>query len=348
MGQMGRMKAWGAVGSALLAMAAGCVLPSLTADRDDAAQGGPGGQGGAGGSGGSGGSGGNGGSGGSEGPVVIANSQGRPSAIAVSSGIVYWANENEDRVFRATTSGDSPTEMQGMLSQPCGIAVVGEKVYVRSQGAAGSVTIFTAELEGSYTTIATLSPKCGIAADQEAIYWTEGMSVVRASVFELKGEPIASGVDPMGLDVSDSGDLYWTDSALATAGGAVYTFGKASQMNAAFAMSQAFPCAVATSNGGVFWTTRESPGAVMANSGEGGFTIASGQGSPCALAVDDARVYWVNEGSGQVMSAPRGGGEATIVAEGQELPCSIALDAENVYWTTCIGGTVMRAKKPSL
>jgi hypothetical protein len=106
MGHIGRVKAWGAVVGASLAMAAGCVLPSLTADRDEAAQAGSGGQGGAGGAGGSGGAGGVGGAGEL---VMIAKGQGKPSAIAVSSGLVYWTNENENRVLRATITGDSPT-----------------------------------------------------------------------------------------------------------------------------------------------------------------------------------------------------------------------------------------------
>jgi hypothetical protein len=345
MGHIGRVKAWGAVVGASLAMAAGCVLPSLTADRDEAAQAGSGGQGGAGGAGGSGGAGGVGGAGEL---VMIAKGQGKPSAIAVSSGLVYWTNENENRVLRATITGDSPTETPGMFSQPCGIAVINGNVYVRSQGLTGSVVFFSEVDNGSYTTIGTMSPKCGIAVDGEAIYWTEGGSVMRALLVDTTMQSlVATGANPVGLDASTAGVLHWTDSALATTGGAVYAVDKASLAKTPVASMQSFPCAVATSNGGVFWTTRDNPGVVMGISGQGAFPIATDQGAPCALAVDEARVYWVNEGGGQVMSAPRGGGPATTVAEGQLLPCSIALDAENVYWTTCLGGTVMRARKPA-
>jgi hypothetical protein len=68
--------------------------------------------------------------------------------------------------------------------------------------------------------------------------------------------------------------------------------------------------------------------------------LVSDQSYPTAIAVDATNVYWVNYTGGQVMKAPKSGGNATTLASAEySYPVGIAVDANNVYWT-CASGDV--------
>jgi hypothetical protein len=63
-----------------------------------------------------------------------------------------------------------------------------------------------------------------------------------------------------------------------------------------------------------------------------------------ALAFDDTSVYWVDNATvGTIMSAPKTGGTASIIARDTS-PVAIAVDANAVYWSD-EGGNIMRLAK---
>jgi hypothetical protein len=51
--------------------------------------------------------------------------------------------------------------------------------------------------------------------------------------------------------------------------------------------------------------------------------------------VDDTFIYWpdaTNTSAGNILKAPKTGGQAIILASGQDQPSAVAVDANNVYW----------------
>jgi hypothetical protein len=73
---------------------------------------------------------------------------------------------------------------------------------------------------------------------------------------------------------------------------------------------------------------------------------------PIALAVDETTVYWT-DARGDLSSAPKSGGPATVLAIGVDLPAStevaywpagIAVDGSHVYWSDCPLGAPARLR----
>ena len=52
------------------------------------------------------------------------------------------------------------------------------------------------------------------------------------------------------------------------------------------------------------------------------------------VAIDTAtgKIYWANNGSGEILSAPIGGGKTVALATGQLQPQAMAVDTKNLYW----------------
>jgi hypothetical protein len=72
-------------------------------------------------------------------------------------------------------------------------------------------------------------------------------------------------------------------------------------------------------------------------------TFGAGNGDT-VLAFDDTSVYWVDNATvGTIMSAPKTGGTASIIARDTS-PVAIAVDANAVYWSDQ-GGNIMRLAK---
>ena len=56
--------------------------------------------------------------------------------------------------------------------------------------------------------------------------------------------------------------------------------------------------------------------------------------------MDTTAVYWTDIGSGDVASAPKGGGAATGLASGLVYPRGIVVDATSVYFADYSAGNV--------
>jgi hypothetical protein len=67
------------------------------------------------------------------------------------------------------------------------------------------------------------------------------------------------------------------------------------------------------------------------------------------VAIDTTTIYWTERSTGNIMSAPIGGGASTTIASGQATPIGIAVDSMYVYWANSagtLGTTAGIAKAP--
>lgn len=72
--------------------------------------------------------------------------------------------------------------------------------------------------------------------------------------------------------------------------------------------------------------------------------LATEQSYPFGIAINSGNVFWTNSSSsGSVMSVPKSGGTATVIAAFQNLPKKLVVNLGFVYWTNFGDGTVMRA-----
>jgi hypothetical protein len=95
----------------------------------------------------------------------------------------------------------------------------------------------------------------------------------------------------------------------------------------------------------VYWGYRATPTgdvAMAAKDGSSSSCIECGVGEPRELATDATSVYWANTGTGELKSAPLGGGTVSALWSGT-IGSPVAVDTSHVYWWDRGSNTVMMA-----
>jgi hypothetical protein len=150
-------------------------------------------------------------------------------------------------------------------------------------------------------------------------------------------EVLARGQDrPCGVAV-DEESVYWTNYGSDTMhGGSVMKMPLGGGAAAELASGLGNPCAIALDAAGVYWTSYgpDSTGAVyrVAKSGGGVYALATHLDDPGSIEIRDRRAYWTNGAEGSVQTASVDGGDTITLADGQAGLAGIALDANRAYW----------------
>lgn len=214
-----------------------------------------------------------------------------PSAIAVDSTSVYWADPLLYKISKMPTGGGEPTMLASGddATAPFAIAVDGVNVYwttglgaVMQMSTAGGTPMMLASDQGSVR---------GIAVDATSVYFTtfESGTVKRVLIGGGPLTTLASGQDaPVGIALH-GGTVYWVNTAslmaVAIDGGAVSEIGPA-----------VLPSGIAADDTGVYWTNYQYPGRVLKVPFDGSpmITLATGQDAPAAVVAVGDNVVWSN------------------------------------------------------
>jgi len=301
-------------------------------------------------SGGSGGNRGNGGRGGegcasaASGIEPLACDQGKPSAMAVVGGLVYWVNESTGTIQRVPAVGGATELLAEGEGHPCGIAVDGVHVFWRTHE--GAVRQLTLGEQDPVSRATGQGDSCAIASDVNAVYWGEpgpsSDTIWRAPLSAGAGEEFVTLTRVRTITATDPIQLFWT----APTAGAIYSADKATGAVTQVATATD-GCGIGVDATQVFWTQNtQGQGSVRSALLQGGMqqTVAGSLNAPCPLALDASNVYFADVASpGTVNRVSKSGGAVTPLADGQLSPCSVAIESTSAFWTTCEGGTVMRA-----
>ena len=244
--------------------------------------------------------------------VLYSSEDDYPSALAVVSGEVYWADEViQGAVSRIPVGGGAS------------IPVASDVAYPTTLTANGGVLYFTLLSTTSDSAGAVLSVPVG-----------GGTVATLASQQEIdEGEPSSIAVG--------GGNVYWTtysDIVSAPVGGGPAT---------TFA-SQQYASAVTADAQNVYWASSWQEAILKQPAGGGSaVTLASGQYYPNAIAVDATNVYWTSGqgGAGTVMSVPIGGGTPVTLASNQAYPAAVALNSTTLFWVNFGDGTIHSVPK---
>lgn len=170
-----------------------------------------------------------------------------------------------------------------------------------------------------------------IAVDDTAVYWgsTADLGGIR-KVDKRSGAPVtlAAGVlNPWSL-VVDHSHVYFSCEAdpvvkkVPTSGGDVVTLFGPSPGTRPFRLAQ--------DEERVYWTSLGSAGVTSVLKDGGALaTMPPGDDDGWAIAIDGDRIYW--SGTGQIVSAPKSGGDAEVLAQFDAT--DIAVDEEYLYFT---------------
>jgi hypothetical protein len=288
-------------------------------------------------------------------PIILATNADYPFGIAVDSTSVYWVNQAWDAptpsgsVMKIGVTGGTLVTLASGQPQPQAVALDANNVYwVNTAPPSGGISSVPKN-GGAVTNIgqAYLSFP-SIAVDQTSVYWLScvqfgGCTIAKTLKNGVSTTSISSANGPLATPfgvVTDSLNLYWTDSAgsyeTPLAGGSVTSV-----------WTRAAPGLV--SDGvSLYWANGNSLMAVSINGGSAPTTLTTSVTDLIAMAVDESRLYWTDRLLGAVLTMPKGGGTVITLAINQTSPEGIAIDSTSVYWTNSApigGGAVMKIAK---
>jgi len=207
----------------------------------------------------------------------------------------------------------------------------------------GALTILS-QVTGYYAEYYAYS---GLAVDATHVYFSYFVSntakafLTKISIADGGTTNLVAGDNGLQANnlVVDDAKAYWTAN-----NGLVRSVSLGGGIPTEIGTTQAATTGIAVNGANLYWTTHQSPGAIMTASISGGVPTAfvSGQNTPTGIALDSTSVYWTNYGSGTVMKASLAGGAPTVLASSQGYPWAIAVDDTSVYFTTVGDGTIMK------
>jgi hypothetical protein len=239
-----------------------------------------------------------------------------PQGIFVTGGFVYYTNyasgTGDGTVAVVAAGGGTPTELTTGLSGPWSVLVSNGVVYFTLAPTAGTGAVMSVPTGGGTVTtiLGNVTGAVGLAADTARIYWTldsAGGGVVVDTLSVLGGVPTQI------LDFG--GDL--SPTSLAVAGSDVYVGSLGTQ--------------AAVLWGSTSGATNLTPLDVQASATFSDVAVGS---NAVYATFDDVAP------NGAILSYPRQGGVATVVAGNLDRPRRLALDGSNLYFTDPNGGNV--------
>ncbi len=257
-------------------------------------------------------------------PVVLAEGQALPSALAVDGTQVYWLSSGHDN---ATSSASSvPYTDGGIFTCPVG-------------GCNGAPTALAIGL----TTLALPS----IAIGGGNVYWGEFAATPASRILDCatagcNDSPTELAPGSVSVMVADDQSVYWTPNAggtvlecpIAGCGDAPVQFwpGQPTELTTGLAMDETY----------VYWLTSDGALFKCAKTGCGGpptTLVSAGPLEPRGLAVDANNAYWIAGVAAQLWACAKTGchGAPTALVSGVDGANVVATDGENVYWTDPIG-----------
>lgn len=241
-----------------------------------------------------------------------------PEGLFVAGDLVYYTNgatgADDGRVSVVAATGGTPTDLATNLSGPRAVIVVGPTVYFTLAPKSGTGGLSSVPAAGgSVTSIQTgVTGAAGLATDGTSIFWTLDAANGGGGAF-VERVAVSGGTPAQVLDFG--GDV--SPTGLAVSGTDVYVPTSGTQA-------------------AVLWGTTDGATNLTPLDTQASLTFAD-------VAVGASAVYATIDDvapAGQIVSFPRHGGVATVVATGLDHPQRLALDGTNLYFTSPTEGEV--------
>ena len=274
-------------------------------------------------------------------PLRLAAQQGQPNAIAIHSGIAYWASPDLGSVFSCRLSGCASKPVQVWSSGEAGtvffVAADSHHVYwndnkhehiwrcPRAGCALGTVPWLSKDQ------LSTLKKPTAIAVDSDSVYWHSQAGVIhRAAKSSGSAAVLASGVGSHGAVASDGQVLAWSEISQRRV---VVCELPSCSPKTVVAKNVLVQAALAIVDGSAIFGTKHSKnsttdGFVAKVSVSGGIhqVLADGLGTVGAVAARSGTVYFVDESpAGQLGRVAAAGGTPEVLAAGLNSPAGVAV-----------------------
>lgn len=233
------------------------------------------------------------------------------SAMASSTGTLFWTNANANTIGTAGVDGSGANEsLISGAAAPVGVAV--DRQYVYWTNIAGT-SIGRANLDGSGATQSFITGAFfpgGIAVDGQHIYWSNtGTGAIGRANLDGSGVNqnfITGASGPVALAV-DGAHIYWANFGN---GGNGTTIGEANLdgtgVNENYITGARGPFGVAVDGGHVYWTNSGTlgDGTTIGRANLDGTGVnqsfITGASSPAGVADDGQHLYWSNLNTGTI------------------------------------------------
>ncbi len=251
--------------------------------------------------------------------VTIVSGLDNPSYPVIDGSWIYWVDEDDGTIMKASTSGGKPVQLLWLTKQPVGnLTAWAGSLYWAFNGTAvkswqdGSIMTMS-ETGGAVTTLVAGENAPGwIAVDASGIYWTAADSVRKSLLDGSAVTTLASGISSAGAIALTTVSVDWDTSdgifQIPKGGGA--TNGIVSWNVTTGGLT------LVGDSGDIFWSWTGDPAAQFSNGFLGAIPSSGGAAryyanpatDPFGLAVDDTFIYWLEA------AGPNGGGSLLKIA----------------------------------
>jgi sugar lactone lactonase YvrE len=300
-------------------------------------------------------------------------SQPQVSSIVVGRNEMYWVTStaradggSTRAIWKESLGGGAPAVLYDAFKdrdepwdyrQANQLAVDATSLYW-SHAPSDNVDVLSMPVDASHPpeVIATggWNTACGVAVDQNNIYWATSYKdgyVMKASLngtHEVSQLATGQMRCPSNLTV-DGGRVYWLECSTISCGATLLMTlsqaGEKPQPESLLTWQDGWG-RFAVGPTGIYWTDAIG-GSVM------GLTVgaaprprfmASDLDTPRDIAIDGSHAYWTSFAGGQVLELDLINGTRSVLATGQNQPRGLVIDATSIYWIVTAGDSeaVMR------